>query len=189
MAVPAAYGSSQAGGWMELQLLAYTTVTTTPDPSRICNPPTACGNTGSLIHWSRPGVEPTSSWTPCQVPNPLSHDRNSRGYFFSITGVVSNLPIYSLIFFFTQLYTLNILLPMSLKSSWTFFHWSQNFVQIGFLFNDLIYWKWACVRWTNLYVSWGRGPSPHGVDLGYLSCVSRRLDPVVLRWAKPVSPS
>ena len=36
-AVLAAYGSSQAGVKSELQPLAYSTATATPDPSHICN--------------------------------------------------------------------------------------------------------------------------------------------------------
>ena len=50
----------------ELQMSAYTTAYTTamPDPSHIRNPwyATACGNAGSLTHWVRPGIKPTSSW-------------------------------------------------------------------------------------------------------------------------------
>ena len=34
-------------------------------------------NLGSLTHWVRPGIEPTSSWVLCQVLNLLSHNRNS----------------------------------------------------------------------------------------------------------------
>ena len=37
----------------------------------------AGGNAGSLTHWSRPEVEPTSSRTLCWVLNQLSHNRNS----------------------------------------------------------------------------------------------------------------
>ena len=37
----------------------------------------ACGNTGSLTQWARPGIEPTSSWTLCQVLNLLSYNGNS----------------------------------------------------------------------------------------------------------------
>ena len=37
-AVSAAYGSSQAGVELELQLLAYTTATARQDPSHICDP-------------------------------------------------------------------------------------------------------------------------------------------------------
>ena len=38
---------------------------------------TACSDAGSLTHWARPGIKPTSSWTLCWVRNPLSHNRNS----------------------------------------------------------------------------------------------------------------
>ena len=38
---------------------------------------TAFGNARSLTHWARWGINPTSSWIPCWVLNPLSHDENS----------------------------------------------------------------------------------------------------------------
>ena len=44
----------------ELQLLAYTTAT--QDLSHICNLHHSSGNTRSLTHWARLGIEPTSSW-------------------------------------------------------------------------------------------------------------------------------
>ena len=43
---------------------------------------TAHGNTGSLTHWAKPGVEPASSQRQCWVLNPMSHNRNSRSKFF-----------------------------------------------------------------------------------------------------------
>ena len=46
----------------ELQLPAYTTVTATSYPCCFCDLPTAHGNAGSLTHWARPGIEPTTSW-------------------------------------------------------------------------------------------------------------------------------
>ena len=39
---------------------------------------TAFGNTRSLTHWARPGTEPTSSQTLCQVLSLLSHSENSK---------------------------------------------------------------------------------------------------------------
>ena len=36
----------------------------------------ACSNARSLTHWGRPGFEPASSQTLCQVLNPLSHNGN-----------------------------------------------------------------------------------------------------------------
>ena len=43
----------------------------------------ACGNTRSLTHWARPGIEPASLQTLCQVLNPLSHNRNSQSISYS----------------------------------------------------------------------------------------------------------
>ena len=40
----------------------------------------ACGNVGSLIHWVRPVMEPTSSWRQHQVLNPLSNSGNSMNF-------------------------------------------------------------------------------------------------------------
>ena len=34
-------------------------------------------NTRSFTHWARPGIEPTSLWALCHVPNPLSHHRSA----------------------------------------------------------------------------------------------------------------
>ena len=69
MAAPAAHRrSSQArlGDESELQLLAYTTATATPDPNLSVTYTVAHANTGSLTHWERPwlrpGIEPVSSW-------------------------------------------------------------------------------------------------------------------------------
>ena len=42
---------------LELQMLAYTTATATPDPSLASR-----GNTGSMTHWTRPGIKLASSW-------------------------------------------------------------------------------------------------------------------------------
>ena len=53
------------GAESELPLPAHTTATARWDPSHICNlhnSSTAHGNTGSLTHWARPGMEPASSW-------------------------------------------------------------------------------------------------------------------------------
>uniref|UniRef100_A0A8D0NAC8 RING-type domain-containing protein n=1 Tax=Sus scrofa TaxID=9823 RepID=A0A8D0NAC8_PIG len=55
-----AYGSSRLGGESELQLLAYTTATTTWDPSHICNLHHSSGHHQFLTHCARPGVKPTS---------------------------------------------------------------------------------------------------------------------------------
>ena len=44
----------------------------------------AWGNAGSLTHWERPGIEPTSSHILCQVPNLVSHKKNSPVMYFLI---------------------------------------------------------------------------------------------------------
>ena len=46
----------------ELQMPTYTTATTTPDLSRVWTYTTTHCNTGSLIHWARPGIKLASSW-------------------------------------------------------------------------------------------------------------------------------
>ena len=46
----------------ELQLLAYTTATAMSDRASSVTYTTAHSNAGSLTHWARPGIEPTSSW-------------------------------------------------------------------------------------------------------------------------------
>ena len=51
----------RVGAELELQLPAYTRATVTPDLSHICDT-TAYSNTGSLTHWSRPGIKLLSSW-------------------------------------------------------------------------------------------------------------------------------
>ena len=39
--------------------------------------PASCSDTESLTHWTRPGMEPTSSQTLCWVLNTLSYNGNS----------------------------------------------------------------------------------------------------------------
>ena len=61
----------------ELQLPAYTTATAMLDPRCLCNL-----HHGLQQHWilnppTRPGIEPTSSWTLCCVPNLLRHNGDS----------------------------------------------------------------------------------------------------------------
>ena len=67
-ATSVAYGSSQASGWIEAVVACHG-----PSHSRARSEPhqiqaayatytTAHGNPGSLTHWERPGIEPTSSW-------------------------------------------------------------------------------------------------------------------------------
>ena len=62
---------------LELQLLAYITVTAMPDPSSICNLCHSLRHGWILNPLSEARVEPASSWTLCWVLNLLSHNRNS----------------------------------------------------------------------------------------------------------------
>ena len=68
----------------ELQLLAYTTVTATPDPSRICDLHCSSDNTRSLTEWQQ-GLNPDPH-RYCRVLNLLSHNQN-----FRIEGLQSDL--------------------------------------------------------------------------------------------------
>ena len=60
----------------ELQMLAYTTATTTRIQAASETYTTACGNARALTHWARPGIEPASSQRQSWVLNLLSHDGN-----------------------------------------------------------------------------------------------------------------
>ena len=63
----------------ELQLPSTATAITTLDLSHVCNIHHSHGNTGSLTHWARPGIEPASSW---MFYNLLGHSRNFWTFFF-----------------------------------------------------------------------------------------------------------
>ena len=71
LVTPAAYGSSQARGWIELQLLA--TATQHKIWATSVTYTTTHSNAESLAHWMRPGFEPASSWLLL-----LSHSGNSQ---------------------------------------------------------------------------------------------------------------
>ena len=77
----------------ELQLQANTTATSTLDLSWLCDLCTACSNARSSTHQTRPGSEPTSSQTLCQVNNSLSHNKNSP---FWILYWATHMPPFSL---------------------------------------------------------------------------------------------
>ena len=72
-AIPVAYESSQARG--RIGAVADSLHTPQPQPHRIwavsaiCT--TAHRNAGSLTHWGRPGIEPTSSWILVRFISPL----------------------------------------------------------------------------------------------------------------------
>ena len=61
----------------ELQVQPYTTATAHLIRAASSTYAVPCGNSGSLTHWVRPGIEPTSSGTLCWVLNLLSHKGNS----------------------------------------------------------------------------------------------------------------
>ena len=48
---------------------------------------TACGNAGTLAHWVWPGIKLASSWTLCQILNPLSHRGKSCSTFLRLLWV------------------------------------------------------------------------------------------------------
>ena len=76
-----AYESSQARVDLELQLQAYATATATWVSCCICT--TACGDTGSLTHWVRPGYWALIlTGTMCRVLNLLSHRGTSNNNVF-----------------------------------------------------------------------------------------------------------
>ena len=69
--------SSQAAGQVRAGAEAYATATVTLIQAASATCAIAWNNTGSLTHWTRPGIEPASSWRLCQILNPLSHNGNS----------------------------------------------------------------------------------------------------------------
>ena len=74
MDAPVTYGSSWPGVESELQLQSI------PWPHRIratsATCAAACGNSGSLTHWTRPGMELASSQRQHRILNPLNHNGN-----------------------------------------------------------------------------------------------------------------
>ena len=69
---------TRLGVELELQLPVYTTATVTPDPKHICGPCHSLRQHCILTHQERPGIEPISSQTVCQ----LSHNENSKNPYF-----------------------------------------------------------------------------------------------------------
>ena len=115
-ATPTAYGGSQAQGWVGTVAAAYVIAIAIHDASHICDYTRAHSNIGSLTHWARPGIEPISSWTLCQVLNPLRQDGNS--IFFSWLSCLHDL---SSVFFFISL-SLESEIKTQLKQP----HWSTE---------------------------------------------------------------
>ena len=62
MAAPAAYGYSQARGWISCSCQPMPQPRNTGILATSVNYTKSHGNARSLTHWSRPGMEPASSW-------------------------------------------------------------------------------------------------------------------------------
>ena len=77
--MPAAHGSSQARAELEPQLLAYTKATATamPDLTPICDPCHSLQQRQILNPLSEAGDQTQTLMDTGQVPNLLSHNRNS----------------------------------------------------------------------------------------------------------------
>ena len=60
----AAYGDSQARGWIGAVAagLQHSPATAIPDQSHVCNLHHSSRQLGSLTQWLRPGIKPASSW-------------------------------------------------------------------------------------------------------------------------------
>ena len=74
-------GVSLAIGWTGATAGAYTKPQQGQIRTASATYAAACSNPGSLTHWARPGIEPTSSWTLCQVLNP----QNLSGNFWFLS--------------------------------------------------------------------------------------------------------
>ena len=100
-AAPTAYGSSQARGQIR---------------AAVASLHHSHSKAGSLTHWVRPGIELASSQRLCQVPNPLSHNRNSWGGFYQIIFQSSGPSLLSLLPVLTTCMTLaKTFLPCTMK--------------------------------------------------------------------------
>ena len=99
MATPAAYESSQALGWIGAAAVAYATATPHWIWGTIAIYSKACGNARSLTHWMRPGMEPTSSWTLCQVLNLLCHTGTPKISFFFRRIIITSIIHFTYSFF------------------------------------------------------------------------------------------
>ena len=73
---PVAYGNSQARDQIGAAAVGLHYSNTRSELHLWPKPQLAA--TPDLIYWARPRIEPTSSWRPCQVPNPLGHNGNSQ---------------------------------------------------------------------------------------------------------------
>ena len=83
-AEPAAYGSSQAQGWIRPAAEGHSHDHRIRGASMTYA--AAYGNSGSLTHWARPGIQPTSSQL-CPILNLLSHNGNSPCRDFKVVAI------------------------------------------------------------------------------------------------------
>ena len=87
MASTAAYGSSQARGWIGAATEIYTSATASQIWAKSATYLAACDNAGFLSHGARPRIEPTSSRRPRQVLNLLNHSGNSKNWVFKSSNL------------------------------------------------------------------------------------------------------
>ena len=129
----------------ELQLPAYTTAKATSDPTAFVTYMAAWGNTWSLTHWARPGIEPESSQRQCHVLNPLSHNGNSREYLE------------------------NIFLPYSFSPAWWIFGpplpAGKGREPLPFY---TVVWTWILARSLDAPWAWSLQNSPNSPSLNWL---------------------
>ena len=78
VAIPAAYGSSQARGWIRAAAagLHHSHSNAGPQAASVTYP-AACSSARSFTHWASAGIELASSWRPWQILNLLSHNGKS----------------------------------------------------------------------------------------------------------------
>ena len=80
-AAPAAYGHSQARGQIRATAASlHYSHSNTGSELRLWRMPQLTALVRSLIHWSKPGIEPTPSW---MVSFLLRHNRNSQNYMLN----------------------------------------------------------------------------------------------------------
>ena len=90
-AAPAAHGSSQARGWIRAAAEAYTTATTTQNPSLICDLRRSLHQHWILNSLSEARDQTCILTETMQVFNPLSRNENSLLFFNSLVFLTQNL--------------------------------------------------------------------------------------------------
>ena len=109
----------QLGAELELQLPVYATALPTQDPSHICDLCCSLWQQWILNQHVRPGIEPTSPRTPCQVLNLLSHSGNSPLTSLRCAHLHRHAPATLTLFFFKYscLWTFALSWPFYLEGS------------------------------------------------------------------------